>query len=114
MEFIENAELVIALLTGLLGLVSAAFGVFFAVKARVEQVKTKNTFEIWAMIMEVADAAMEEAERSGADGVEKKAMVIDIVKASTLAAGIDITDFLDQLSLYIDQTIAFFNKMQNK
>jgi hypothetical protein len=114
MEFVENAEMIIALLTGLLGLVSAAIGVYFAVKAWAEKLKDKSTYEIWGMIMEVADKAMEEAERSGASGAEKKAMVIDIVKASTLAAGIDITAFLDQLSSYIDQTIEFFNKMQNK
>ena len=39
-------------------------------------------------------------------------MVIEAVKASTLAANLDISLFLDQLSLYIDQTIDFVNDMK--
>ena len=101
----------VALLSGLLGLIGTAVGVFFAVKNWIAALKTKQSQEIWTLIMEIADAAMEEAERSGASGADKKTMVIETVKASTLAAGLDATTFLDQLSAYIDQTIEFFNKM---
>ena len=39
---------------------------------------------------------------------------INIVKESAKAAGINIDDFLDQLSAYIDQCIAFFNGMNGR
>lgn len=114
MEFIQNAEMISALITGLIGLVCTAVSTYFAIKNWVTTLKTKKAQELWIMIMEVADKAMEEAERAGGSGADKKTMVMDIVKASALAAGVDITDFVDQLSDYIDQTIEFFNKMQNK
>ena len=38
--------------------------------------------------------------------------VIDTVKASCKAAGIDISLFVDQLADYIDQTITFVNGMK--
>ena len=114
MEFIQNVEMISALITGLIGLVCTAVSTYFAIKNWVAILKTKKAQEIWVMIMEVADKAMEEAERSNESGADKKTMVMDIVKASAIAAGIDISDFVDQLSEYIDQTIEFFNKMQNK
>ena len=66
------------------------------------------------MIMEMADAAMKEAERSCKTGADKKAMVIGSVKASCKAAGLDLDLFIDQLSDYIDQTISFVNDMSKK
>lgn len=62
--------------------------------------------------MSIADAAIEAAEKSGAAGADKKVMVIESVKASCKAAGIEAEDFIDQLSDYIDQCIAFFNNMK--
>jgi hypothetical protein len=62
--------------------------------------------------METADAAMKEAEKSDKSGVDKKQMVIDTVKASCKAAGLDISTFIDQLDSYIDQTIDFVNNMK--
>jgi hypothetical protein len=41
-------------------------------------------------------------------------MVLDSIAAATQAAGIDTQQFTEQLSLYIDQTIAFVNKMKKK
>ena len=114
MEFIQNAEMISSLITGLIGLVCTAVSTYFALKHWAVSLETKKKQELWVMIMEVADKAMEEAERSGESGADKKTMVMDIVKASALAAGVDISDFVDQLSDYIDQTIAFFNKMQNR
>jgi hypothetical protein len=64
--------------------------------------------------MEMADAAMKEAEASVLAGEDKKKMVVDSVKASCAAAGIDVSLFIDQLSNYIDQTIAFVNSMKDK
>jgi enamine deaminase RidA (YjgF/YER057c/UK114 family) len=64
------------------------------------------------MIMEMADAAMKEAERSGKSGADKKQMVIDTVKAGCKAAGVNLDDFIDQLSAYIDDTIKFVNEMK--
>ena len=62
--------------------------------------------------MKIADAAMETAEKSGKKGADKKQMVIESVKASCKAAGIDADEFIDQLMDYIDQTIAFVNSMK--
>jgi hypothetical protein len=64
------------------------------------------------MIMNMADAAMKEAERSGRAGADKKEMVIEAVKAGCKAAGVNIDEFIDQLMDYIDQTIKFVNDMQ--
>ena len=62
--------------------------------------------------MKIADAAMQTAEASGKNGADKKQMVIESVKASCKAAGIDADQFIDQLVDYIDQTIAFVNSMK--
>jgi phage-related minor tail protein len=68
------------------------------------------------MIMEMADAAMKEAERAAKEGLiekaAKKQMVIDAVKAGCKAAGVNLDDFIDQLSAYIDDTIKFVNEMK--
>ena len=114
MEFLANAELVIALLTGLLGLVGAAISTFFAVRAWVKSLKGKNAQEVWSLLMEVADKAMEEAEKTALSGADKKTMALNIIKVSASAAGLDIAPFIEQLSLYIDQTIDFVNKMKKQ
>ena len=105
---------IIALVTGLCGLVSAGIGAYFAIKNWIAVTKNKNAQEIWAMIMEIADAAMKEAEKSCKTGADKKTMVIESVKASCKAAGLDLDSFIDQLSDYIDQTISFVNDMSKK
>ena len=112
-DFISSLNEWSILLSGLLGLLSTACGVFFAIKNWITVLKNKNSQEIWALIMEIADKAMEEAERSDLKGADKKTMVIDIVKTSALTAGIDASLFLDQLSAYIDQSVEFFNKMKS-
>ena len=105
---------IIALVTGLCGLVSAGIGAYFAIKNWIRVTKDKNAQEIWAMIMEIADAAMKEAEKSCKTGADKKTLVIESVKASCKAAGLDLDLFIDQLSDYIDQTINFVNAMSKK
>lgn len=111
-EWITNANGIITLITGLIGLIGTGIGAYFAVKNWITVLKTKNSQEIWAMIMEMADAAMTEAEKSGKSGADKKQMVIDAVKASCRAAGVDLDVFIDQLSNYIDDTIKFANNLK--
>lgn len=113
-DWIETTNGIITLVTSLLGLIGTAVGAYFAIKNWVKALKTKNKQEIWAMIMQLADAAMKEAEASLKDGETKKQMVIDSVKAGCKAAGIDLDLFIDQLSEYIDDTISFVNKMNEK
>lgn len=112
MEFMSTANELIVLLTSFLGLIGTGIGTFFAIKNWLKAVKEKTKAEQWALIMEMADAAMKAAEKSGASGADKKDMVIESIKASTLAANLDLSMFLDQLNLYIDQTIDFVNDMK--
>ena len=111
---LNTVQEIITLVTGLCGLISAGIGAYFAIKNWIKVTKNKNAQEIWAMIMEMADAAMKEAERSCKTGADKKKMVIASVKASCKAAGLDLDLFIDQLSDYIDQTISFVNDMSKK
>ena len=39
-------------------------------------------------------------------------MVIEAVKAGCRSAGVNLDDFIDQLSAYIDDTIKFVNDMK--
>lgn len=112
--YLDTANSILVLLTGLVGLIGTGISTYFAVKNWMTNLKTKQSQEIWVMLMEMADAAMSEAEKSGKSGADKKAMVMDIIKASALAADLDVTEFLGQLDTYIDQTIDFVNKMQKK
>ena len=110
-EWITTANGIIALITGLAGLIGTGVSAFLAVKAWIKAMKEKSNKEIWAMIMQIADAAMIEAEKSTLHGADKKEMVINMVKASCKAADINVDLFIDQLDKYIDQAIEFFNKM---
>jgi hypothetical protein len=112
MDWITTANGIITLITGLMGLIGTGIGAYFAVKNWITVLKTKNSNEIWSMIMEMADAAMKEAEASMKDGETKKKMVIDSVKAGCKSAGVDADLFIDQLSNYIDSTISFVNAMK--
>ena len=114
MDWITNINGIITLITSLVGLIGTAIGTYFAIKNWIKVLKTKNTQEIWTMIMSIADAAMQEAEKSNKPGADKKQIVIDTVKASCKAAGVDIDLFIDQLSDYIDQTITLVNNINNK
>lgn len=110
-EFMSSAEGVISLITAALGLIGTAVGAFFAIKGWIKAFREKDAKEKWGLIMQVADAAMKEAEKTGKSGADKKALVIETVKAGCEAAGIPMDGFLDQLSDYIDQTISFVNGM---
>jgi hypothetical protein len=112
MEVIEIIREIIPLITGLAGLISTCIATYVAIANFIKNLKGQKATEIWNLIMTIADAAMKEAEASQLNGEGKKQLVIDTVKAGLLAAGLDITDFIDQLSAYIDDTIAFTNGMQ--
>ena len=109
--FLDNANAIVALVTGLLGLISAGVGAFFAIKNFLKLAKEKSAKEVWAMIVNMADAAMQKAEKEIASGADKKKAVIEAVKEGCKAEGLDIDAFLDQLSAYIDQCIKFHNDM---
>ena len=111
-DWINTANGIITLITGLVGLIGTGIGAYFAIKNWIKLVKEKNANEIWKMIMEMTDAAMKEAEKSCKTGADKKKMVIDSVKAGCKSAELDISNFLDQLDAYIDQTISFVNQMK--
>jgi len=71
-QWLTDANAIVVLLTGLIGLISAGVGAFFAIKGWVKAFKEKSAREKWATIMEIADAAIKEAEKSGASGKDKK------------------------------------------
>ena len=111
--FLDTANSIVVLITGLVGLISAGVGAFFAIKSFIKATKEKSAKEIWAIIVHMADTAMKEAEKSIEKGEDKKKMVIEAVKAGCKAEGLDIDAFIDQLSAYIDQCIKFFNDMND-
>lgn len=110
-EFLSNANAVVVLITGLFGLISAGVGAFFAVRNFIKLAKEKSLKEIWAMIKNMADTAMKEAEKDIASGIDRKTAVMNAVKEGCKAEGLDIGAFIDQLSAYIDELIKFHNDM---
>ena len=113
-DFMTTAQGVITLISGLIGLIAAAVSVVFMVKNLIKSFKDKNATEVFALLQEIADTAMKEAEASALKGSDKKQMVMNAVKAGAKAAGIDMDEFVDKLSDYIDQTISFVNDMTKK
>ena len=79
LEFLDIANEVIILLTGLLGLIGTGVGTYFAIKNWIKATKEKTDKERWEMIMEMADAAMAEAEASELAGEAKKQLVLDTI-----------------------------------
>ena len=114
MDWITNAQALLSLIIGFFGLISAAVTAFVAVKRVIKANKSKSLSEIWALIMKIADKAMETVEHSTVQNLSKKEMAINIIKVSAKEAGIDLDPFMDQLSAYIDESILFVNKMKNK
>lgn len=112
MDWLETANGIVTLISALIALIGTGIGVYFAIKNFIKLMKSNTKEQNWKLIMKIADAAMETAEKSGEKGADKKQMVIESVKASCKAAGIDADQFIDQLVDYIDQTIAFVNSMK--
>ena len=112
MDWITTVNGLLALITGLVGLIGTGIGTFFAIKNWIKATKEKSSKEIWAMIQEITDAAMKEAERSALSGAGKKELVVNMVKEGCKAAGIDLDPFIDQLGAYIDSCIKWYNGMK--
>ena len=112
MNWLETANGIVTLISALIALIGTGVGVYFAIKNFIKLMKSNTKEQNWKLIMKIADAAMETAEKSGKKGADKKQMVIESVKASCKAAGINADEFIDQLVDYIDQTIAFVNSMK--
>jgi len=113
-EFLNTAEGIISLISSLVLLITSGIGAYFAIKNGIKAFKEKDAKQKWGLIMEMADAAIKEAEKTSAAGADKKTMVMESVKASCKAAGVNIDEFINQLSDYIDQTISFVNDMSKK
>lgn len=113
-DWITTANGLVSLIIGLIGLIGTGVGTFLAIKGWVKAEEEKGTKDLWSMIMEMADAAIITAEKSGKSGADKKAMVIETVKASAKAGGIELDAFLDQLSAYIDDCVKFANSFNKK
>ena len=111
-EWIESVNGLITLIIGGVTLVGMGIGLFFAIKNWIKLFKEKDNKEKWTMVQEIADAAMKEAEHSDLDGPHKKEAVISIVVSGCKAAGIDASLFANQLSLYIDSCITWYNGMK--
>ena len=110
MDWITTANGLIALITGLVGLIGTGIGAFFAIKGYIQAAKEKSAQQIWAAITTAADAAMHEAERQWKESggkVDRKALVLSMVQAGCASDGLDISAFLTQLSTYIDDCIKF-------
>lgn len=99
---------IIGLVTAGLALLSTAVGLGFKLyQAGKQIIKDKN----WAKIMKIALAAIEAAEKTGASGANKKAQVIEAVKAGCDELEIDAAPFMDDLSKYIDEIIVVTKKV---
>lgn len=110
MDWITTANGLIALITGLLGLIGTGASLFVAIK----QIIKNHKNNIWKLIQKIAEDAMTAAEQSGQVGSSKKEMVINAVTAACEGQGIDIKPFLAQLGQFIDQTVALTKQINIK
>jgi len=111
MDWVANVNAILALIGTLVGLISTGVPLVILV---VKSFKNKSKEDIIAKIKVIVEAAIAQAEKSGKAGADKKAMVIDIVKASLRADGIEASQYLDQISAYIDDCINFVNNVTKK
>lgn len=112
MDWLNTANGVVTLIVGLFSLIGAGVSLFFLIKNLCKTMKNNTAQENWKLIMKIADKAMAEAEQSLADGESKKKLVMDTVKEGCKAAGINADNFIDQLSVYIDDCIKFVNSFK--
>lgn len=110
-EFITTANGLIALITALVSLIATGISVFVAIRQLLKNLKNKTFADNWAFIQNVAKAAMEKAEETGAAGADKKKMVITAVEAGCKEAGIDVEPFIEQLDAFINNSITFVNSL---
>lgn len=109
MNWIETTQGIITLVLTGTTLIGAIIGL---VVKLVEAFKTIGKNKDWLKIIEIADAAMKEAEKAFKDGKDKKAQVIATVTGACKELGIDCD--LTELDKYIDDCIAFVNGFVKK
>lgn len=115
MDWITTANGLIALITGLVGLITTGVSTYFAIKAWIKATKDKSAQDLWNTIQEIAKTAIDEVEHSEITGSEnKKEAAMEIIKKSCKVAGLEIDEFIEQLSEYIDNCIKFYNGMKKK
>lgn len=112
MEWINTAYGLILLIGAFISLCGTAAGAFVAFKKWLKERKEKTHKENSELLKAVADKAMESAEHSQSG--DKKEMVMNVVKDSAKAAGLNFDEFIDEVSLFIDQSIKWYNNMKQK
>lgn len=103
MNFVENANAIVALISAIAGLLSAAIPLGVVIY---NLFKGKKAKEIFADLKDMAIAAVNEAEKTGKSGAEKKEIAIAAIKAAAAAKNIDVEPFMNQLLAVIDQIVA--------
>ena len=109
---LDTIQQLLAIIAALVGLISTGIGAFFTIKTLIASRKDKAAQSNWELIRQMALAAMTKAEESGAKGAEKKEIAVSMVKEACIAAGIDLSAFIDQLMAFIDQSISFANTIK--
>ena len=102
----QTADGIIALLSSAVALL---IGLITVISKLIPAIKTIIKNGEWRKISELALAAMAKAEKSGLVGKDKKAQVIEAVKAGCLELNIDASAWLDDLNVFIDNMITFAN-----
>lgn len=109
MNWIETTQGIITLITGACALMGTITGLAIKLYSAFKKIKGDKN---WQKIIELADAAMTEAEKSGKEGKDKKAQVIAVVEAT--CKELEIECDLTALSEYIDECIDFVNNFIKK
>jgi len=110
MDFINNANAIVALISAVVGLISAGIPLGIIIY---NLFKGKNKKEVFEILKDMATAAIVSAEASGKAGADKKTMVIEAVKAGAAAKGINVAPFMTQLDAFIEQAVATNNAFKN-
>ena len=110
-----TAEGWITLISFIIGFIGAVAALIPTVIKLVKKGKELIANKDWEKIKDIAQAAIEQAEKSGATGADKKQMVLDSVEAACKEAGITLdATLLANLSDFIDTTIKWFNNMNGR
>ena len=110
MNWVYDANAIVALISAVVGLMSTGIPLGIVVY---NLFKGKNRKEVFDILKDMASAAIVSAEASGKAGADKKTMVIEAVRAGASAKGINVDPFLTQLDAFIEQTVATNNAFKN-
>lgn len=110
MNWVYDANAIVALISAVVGLISAGIPLGIVVY---NLFKGKSKKEVFEILKDIATAAIVSAEASGKAGADKKTMVIEAVKAGASSKGINVDPFLAQLDAFIEQTVATNNAFKN-